>query len=158
MRTPLLPLLLLLLASGTACGPVGPVPGGRLRGDLAQPAVADWSFSDAHQQVELETNPGDPHSVHTWCATLGDRLYVPTSMIRGPKDPGERAWVRNVLADPRVRLRIGAGIHERRAVRVEDRDEYAAALAALDRKYGRDPAERDPERTIWIFRMDPVAP
>jgi hypothetical protein len=125
---------------------------------VAEAPVHDWSFSDAHEQIDLETGGNDPHSVHAWCAGLGERLYVPTSMIRGPKDPSRRSWVRNVLANPRVRVRIGDALYERRAVRVEDATEYAAALAALESKYDRDPAKRDPERTIWIFRLDPAAP
>jgi len=139
-----------------ACGPLGPLPGGRLSGPAAA-APADWSFTAEHAQVELETNPADPYSVNVWCAALGERLYVPTSMIRGPKQPTEREWVRNAVADPRVRVRIAGQVYERRAVRVSDPAELEAARAALEQKYELDPAERDPEREIWIFRLEPAA-
>jgi hypothetical protein len=76
-------------------------------------------------------------------------------MIRGPKTPSERDWVRNVTRDPRVRVRVGDSLYERTASRVEDAAEYDAARAALERKYGLDPAERDPEREVWIYRLDP---
>jgi len=55
-------------------------------------------------------------------------------------------------ADPARRPR-----HARLASRVEDAGEYDRARAALEAKYDLDPAERDPEREIWIFRLDPRA-
>jgi hypothetical protein len=137
------------------CGPIGPLSGGKLDGPVNARSVADWSFTAAHETVQLETNPREPHSVNTWCIGIGDRLYVPTSMIRGPKTPSERDWVKNVGADPQLRIRIGDEIYERVAVRVSDGAEYDAARAALEKKYQLDPAERDPEREIWIFRLDP---
>jgi hypothetical protein len=76
-------------------------------------------------------------------------------MILGPKDPSERKWVAHVQDDPRVRIRIGNTVFDRRAVRVENANEYDAARSALEAKYDRDPAKRDPERAIWIFRMEP---
>lgn len=145
-------ILALVLA---ACGPLGPLSGGRLSGEVHTAPVGDWSFSDAVATIQLETNPAEPHSVNAWCVGLGDRIYVPTSMIRGPKAPSEREWVRNVTADERVRIRIGDQIYERTAVRVHDAAEYDAARAALEMKYELDPAERDSERDVWIFRLDP---
>jgi hypothetical protein len=147
-----LPALLLALA---ACGPIGPFSGGALRGDVRTEAPKDWSVAQAHETVQIETNPAEPHSVNTWCVAIGERLYVPTSMIRGPKSPSERDWVKNVAADPRLRIRIDGVIYERTAVRVSDPAEFEAARAALEAKYALDPAERDPEREIWIFRLDP---
>lgn len=137
------------------CGPLGPLSGGALAGPVHAEPVDDWSFTSAHETVQIETRPADPHSVNTWCVGVGDRLYVPTSMIRGPKNPGERDWVVNVVSDPRVRIRIGDEIYERVAVRVSDAAEYDAARAALEQKYALDPADRDPEREIWIFRLEP---
>jgi hypothetical protein len=141
----------LLLALG-ACGPIGPLSGGRLSGDVQ---TGPARCADEVSTIQLETNPGEPHSVNAWCVGLGDRLYVPTSMIRGPKLPSERDWVRNATADPRVRIRIEGEIYERNAVRVTEAVEYDAAREALEKKYELDPAERDPEREIWIFRLDP---
>ena len=151
-------LLWLMLGSIFAlagCGPLGPFSGGSLSGPVHAQPVDDWSFSQADETVQIETNPAEPHSVNTWCVGLGERLYVPTSMIRGPKTPSERGWVKNVIADPRLRIRIGGELYERMAVRVTDVEEYDAARVALEAKYALDPAERDPEREIWIFRLDP---
>ncbi len=43
---------------GGACGPQGPLgilPGGPLAGEVVEAPVADWSFTDAHLTVALET-------------------------------------------------------------------------------------------------------
>jgi hypothetical protein len=133
----------------------GPLSGGALRGPVHAEPVGDWAFVAGEYACQLETNPAAPHSVNVWCLGEGERLYVPTSMIRGPKDPAEREWVQNASRDPRVRIRVGDEVYERSAVRVEAGAEYDAARAALEGKYELDPADRDPERVIWIFRLDP---
>ncbi len=145
--------LSLCLALG--CGPLGPLSGGALRGTVHSAPVTDWSFTESQETVQLETNPAEPHSVNTWCVGIGPRLYVPTSMIRGPKVPSERDWVKNVSADPRVRIRIGGELYERTAVRVTDTGEYESTRAALEKKYELDPKDRDAEREIWIYRLEP---
>jgi hypothetical protein len=141
------------------CGPIGPLSGGRLSGEIGPPDVTDWSAHADDDTLHLETNPEDPHSVNTWFVAMGPKLYVPTSMILGPKDPTERTWVRNVEADPNVRLRIGGIVYDRVAIRirVQEGSEYERARGALETKYDLDPNERDSEREIWIFRMDPRA-
>jgi len=139
----------------TGCGPLGPMSGGKLDGPVHAQPVEDWSFVGVQENCQIETNPADPYSVNTWCVGIGSSLYVPTSMIMGPKTPTERDWVKNVAADPAVRIRIGDEIYERVAVRVGDGAEDDGARAALEKKYELDPAERDPEREIWIFRLDP---
>jgi len=143
-------------ASAIACGgPLGPFAGGRLSGEVGPAAVADWGFSDEVENAQLEVNPADPHSVNTWCKGIGDRLYVPTSMILGPTDPAERGWVAYVQKDPSIRIRLDGTVYERAMVRVTDQAEYDAARLALEAKYDIAVEDRDPERTIWIYRLDP---
>ena len=102
------------------CGPIGPIPGGALSGELGPAGATDWSGAAEVENAQLETRPDDPHSVNTWFAPIGERLYVPTSMILGPKNPAGRSWVDHVGVDDRVRIRLGDTIYERRAVRVAD--------------------------------------
>jgi len=149
-------LIVLFTACGLACGgPIGPLPGGALSGTVGDPVISDWSFASTVETAQLETRPSNPHSVNTWFATIGDRLYVPTSMILGPKQPSERSWVSQVQADPHVRIRLGTTVYERSATRVEDLLEYESARAALEARYEIAPEDRDPERVIWIYRLDP---
>ena len=112
--------------------PLGPFSGGSLRGAVYEgDDVDDWTFVGDVETCQLETNPSEPHSVNTWCIGSGPYLYIPTSMILGPVDPSEREWVQNVQSDGEVRVRIAGTVYE------------------------LDPDDRDPEREIWLFRMQP---
>ena len=137
-----------------ACGPVGPFSGGGLSGEV-RPAPSDWSFVANVEQAQLETRPADPHSVNVWLGSLNGRLYVASSLIRGPKLPTERAWVRDVEADERVRMRIDRIVYELRAVRVIDEDEAAAARAMLEKKYALTRDDLDSDREVWVYALEP---
>jgi len=143
----------LLGGAGAGCGPIGPIPGGALGGEVVEAPVSDWSFTNAVETVQLETRPDDPYSVNTWSLGEGDRLDLATSLIRGDADPTAREWVRNVLADDRVRLRVGGRIYPLRAVRVTDPQELEEAREGLLAKYHVD---RDAHAAAaWIFRLEP---
>jgi hypothetical protein len=135
----------------SGCGPWGRTPGFRLFGEVVTSPVDDWSFADEHRTIAVETRTwyGIPHSVTTSCVARAGSLYVPA------RNPTTKYWVGNVLRDPRVRIRIGDRIYERKAVRETEGwrlDDVREALAA---KYGppREPAHQRAER--WYFRMDP---
>jgi hypothetical protein len=144
-------LLLIPLLLGP--GPCGPISGGRIDGETATEPVTDWRFTNDISTIQVETNPADPYSVTTWCVTDGQMLYVPS------RNAARKQWVKNVLADPNVRLRIGDKVYERRAVRVTDPAEMQKVVTLLRQKYtmarwgmSEDPAE-SPD--TWYFRMDP---
>jgi len=134
-------------------GPVGPFPGGALSGEV-KPAPSDWGFVANVKQAQLETNPAVPRSVNIWLGTLDAALYISSSMILGPKIPTEREWVRDVTADERVRMRIEGVVYELRAVRVLDETEAAAARSMLEHKYELEADDMDPEREVWVFRLE----
>lgn len=136
------------------CGPIGPIPGGALSGEEGAADVSDWSFADEVETAQLETRPEDPHSVNCWFAAVGEDLYVPTSMILGPKKPELRSWVAHVAEDPRVRIRLGDAVFDREMVRVDAGPEFDAARVALEARYKIAVEDRDPEREIWIYRLD----
>jgi hypothetical protein len=152
-RPTLLVLCFALAITLTACGPLGPIPGGALRGARANQPPTSWiDYADV-EQIQLESRPLDPYSVNTWCGVYAERLYVPTSMILGADDPMERTWVKNVLDDPDVRVRIGDIVYPLRAVRVEDEKELLAVRQVLLAKYE---IESDPHvEQGWIFRLEP---
>ena len=131
-----------------ACGPIGPMPGGKLSGDVAAPPP-DWSASDAVKNVQLETDPdGDPYSVNVWGAGMGPRFYVAAA------EGAESEWAQNMIADPNVRLRVGDAVYELRATKIDGEDERNTVLAAFKQKYDFEP---EPEQTenAWLFRLDP---
>ena len=47
------------------CGPLGPIPGGALSGELGSADAADWSFGKDLETAQLETRRADPHAVNT---------------------------------------------------------------------------------------------
>jgi hypothetical protein len=135
----------LLFALG--CGPIGPVPGGRLSGQVESSAPTDWSFTDAYDTVQLETGGSDPYSVNVWATSIGGELFIAAGTGAGTK------WARNIEADPDVRLRVDDRVYELRAIRVELTPEVQDRfLSAIEKKYD---FERDDEDTneAWLYRL-----
>ena len=82
---------------------------------------------------------------------MDGRLYVPTSLILGVDEPSERTWVQNVLADPRVRVRIEGTVYELAARRVEDKVRVETLRRVLMAKYAVE--DDDHARRAWIFEL-----
>lgn len=135
------------------CGPLGPIPGGRLRGTVVEPPPSEWSQVASVRTAQLETRPEDPHSINIWTGVVDGQLYVTSSLIRGPDDPTERDWVRHVLADPRVRVRVDGRVYELNAVRVEDSALVERVRAAMIEKYDVEPDAHS--SAAWVFRLVP---
>ena len=162
MATPRIrPALLLCVLLLVACEPKDRRPGLWLSGEVVREPVHDWSFTNDIPEIFIETHPwyGVPHSVTVTCVGIGDRLYVPSVYRERGNFPDERAWNRNVVRDPRVRLKIGGRIYERKAVLVQDPAEWQSVLDAFTRKsqFWKDLAAQ-PEATrpkLYFLRMDP---
>lgn len=123
----------------TACaGPVGPFPGGALRGEAAAPP-ADWSFLERASPCALELRPADPHSVRLTCFATDGRLYV--ACVQG----AARRWARMLGDDPRVRVRVGGKVYSLVAVRLTEAEERRGILS----EDGDVPSE-----STWIWRLD----
>jgi hypothetical protein len=145
--------LALRTAARLGGGPIGPVPGGRLSGELAADQDPDWSFTEAVRTIAVEVDPDDPLSVTTWVFTYRGALYVAADFF----DPFKR-WPHLALADPRVRLRIAGKIYERTAVRVTDPALIEQLRHAIAAKYDVAPDGLAAHVDVWFFRMDPRAP
>ncbi len=139
--------LALVLAGALGCEPVGPVPGGELSGPVAEKLPSDWSFTDALETVEIETDPDDPYSVNTWCVGHEGRLYVPT------KDPDSRKWVAKIRANPQVRVRADGTLYPGRLVEVTDPEEFEQVGSVLIAKYEIDRPGEDEK--VALFRLEP---
>jgi hypothetical protein len=140
-----------------ACQPQDRRPGQWLRGERVREPVTDWSFSDAHPEIAVETRTwyGIPHSVTTVCVSMDEDLYVPSVFDADTAFPDGKFWTQNVLRDRRVRLKIGERLYEREAVLVTDEREFARAFARFAGKYdfwrdlsARAASER-PRFVIW---------
>lgn len=139
-------LFLVLMVAAMGCnGPILLLPGGELKGE-ARPAPADWSFATG-QTVQLETRPNDPYSVNIVCIVLDDRLYIYAGDT-------ETEWVKNIEADPSVRLRVGGVLYDlvaRRVTRPAEIARFAEAWTSQSFFY-RDPNKLD---RVWLYQLVP---
>lgn len=141
-----LTLAALLTAVRFSSGPFGPIPGGRLSGELVVDPTPDWSVLDSTKYVQLEMH--GPRSVELVVVRVGRDAYV------GANYPDQKVWPAIVAAHPDVRLRVGNRLYDRRAVRIADADESRRLLAAASSKYGFDLSLGT--GIVRFFRLDPA--
>jgi hypothetical protein len=136
------------LTTGLA-GCNGPLPflsGGELDGE-ERDAPSEWSLEEDFAVVPLETRPDDPYSVNIAYTQIDGRLYVNAGDT-------ETAWVLNMEADPRVRMRVSDVLYRARAERVVDPAEISEfGRAWVDHSmFHRDPDSLD---QVWVYRLVP---
>lgn len=160
-RSHVVVLLAVAVLALSACEPKDRRPGLWLSGEVVTAPVTDWSFTNDHDEIFVETQTWYrvPHSVTTTVVTSGGTLYAPSLYYDGGEFPTERYWNRNIARDPNVRLKIGDKIYERRAALVTDPAERTRVLAAFAAKYDRWRdllKDGDPVKPkIILLRMDP---
>jgi hypothetical protein len=147
-------ILFVLLARVVGLNPVQTRPGLWLTGELVTDPVTDWSFAEKVPGTAIQTRqwflPSLAHSVITTRFHHKGRLYVGSGYPAGIKLPDGRHWNRNVLADPRVRIRIGNKLYDRKLVYVPDSVERDDVLRA----YG--PMFWSPGFYTHLWRVDPL--
>jgi hypothetical protein len=91
-----------------ACEPQDTRPGFGLSGTRATELIQDWRFSNAAQEIFIETRTwyGLRHSTTIWCAELDGHLYI------GSYDDDIKFWERNIARNPEARLRIEGTIYD----------------------------------------------
>lgn len=138
--------ILLGFAVAGCNGPTLLLPGGKLDGN-AMPTRADWSFAGEYGTVQLETRPDAPYSVNVAFTIIDGQIYINAGDT-------ETQWVKNIAADPRVRLRLAGVLYDLRANRVTDSAEIAAFAEAWTSQslFRRDPAQLD---EVWLYRLAP---
>ena len=97
-------------------------PGLWLTGELATEPDADWSFTEQHGEIFVQTRSPwfIPHSVPTYCATYNDSFYLFSAYYGGGDFPDLRRWNKNVVRDPRVRLKIGDQLFDQTLSYIDD--------------------------------------
>ena len=124
------------------------VPGGRLFGEEVNTPVSDWSFTDEIVTIAVETRPGFPHSITTWCFTYGGDLYIPAG------GPAAKRWPEFVRQNPSVRLGIDGKIYAGRLVGQLDRADFRSLLEPLAAKYRLDQLASSPAPDVAIYRFE----
>ena len=135
----------------TRSNPLGPISGRELSGELVSTPVRDWSFTDEHMLIAVETRPAAPHSVTTVCFTRDGVLYVPA------QGGSAKSWTHYAVSNPSARILVGDEIYPVRLSRVQDEGEIPAMLAAAMEKYDF-PSDRETPEDVWLFRVDGAAP
>lgn len=110
-------------------GPLGPFPGGALRGEVVEHGAPDWARVAQHETVELQVDPAHPRSVLTCILRHEGRPYV--SLTLAPL----KRWQHAVAADSRVVLRAEGALYARHLEPVRDPALHAALKAAAWEKY-----------------------
>ena len=132
-------------------------PGLWLTGDLVSEPVSDWSFTDGHIEIFVQTNTryGIPHSITTYCTDYAGNFYLFSAYYGGGTFPDDRGWNRNVMRDPRVRIKIGDSLYDRELNYVTNESVRAGVHNELISKY---PQWNTPGlENIYVFRVDPAA-
>lgn len=119
-----LPVLCLLFLVGC-----GPVPGGKLSGQVA-PVPSDWPASVPDKRFcEIEARPANPHSIQLECFRFQDGLYVQSHRWALASWWPVTSWAAVWIEHPEVRVRLDDAIYELRAERVVAPTERGAVLA-----------------------------
>ncbi len=148
----------IVLIAASACQPQDGRPGTWLRGERVSGPVPDWGFTDAFTEIFVETRTwyGVPHSVTTVCAAADGQLYVPSLYYGGAEFPDARYWNRNVVRDPRVRVKIGDRLFEGTAELVSDEGDRSRAEEAFRNKYpAYEEYGQEPGAKWIILRFEP---
>jgi hypothetical protein len=158
-------LLVLLLAVGGlligarfADGPVAIVAGGPFTsGELVSGPEPDWSFVRNVQEVEFQlVDP--PRSRTTWILDHEGKAYIPSGYMTTWWGKIWKRWPHEAEKDPRIVLRIGDKLYERKLVRIQEGPSVAPLLAELSRKYagGREiPMEAVTSGYLWLYELAP---
>jgi hypothetical protein len=144
MNRVLLTAVLIFVTGTLACDPIVMIPGGELSGTVTA-VPASWDFTADIDTVQVETNPDDPYSVNVWGVGVGSDFYVAGSK--------ESRWTQNLVADSRVKLRIGDALYELNAIGSDTGDDADVFLRAAQAKYDFE-AEPDQRETSIVFRLE----
>ena len=112
-------------------------PGLWLTGELVMEPVADWSFTNQHEEIFVQTRTPwlIPHSVTAYCATYNDSFYLFSAYYGGGNFPDLRRWNQNVVRDPRVRLKIGDQLFNQTLSYIDDESIRTPVHQAFVDKY-----------------------
>jgi len=150
-RAPLAQLLLLLSAAilTVGCQPEDEAPGTWLRGDQNDERVADWQFTDAIDEIFIETRPWYvvPHSTTIWCVSLDGKLFV------GSYGDEKKAWERNIARRPEARLLIDGRLYDVTLDLVSDRKLMEKLDAAYGTKYDMEDVFGDEVPAWWYYAV-----
>ena len=139
-------------------GPVAMFAGGPFQsGEPVAGSEPDWSFVRDVQEVEFQLRE-PPRSRTTWILYQEGKAYIPCGYMTTWWGRIWKQWPHEVAKDPRIRLRVGGKLYERRLVRIEQGPAVAPLLAELSRKYAGGteiPMEAVTSGYLWLYELAP---
>ena len=139
-------------------GPLAIIAGGPFTsGQLVAGPEPDWSFVHDIQEVEFQLLTPE-RSRTTWIIEHEGKAYIPSGYMTTWWGKLWKHWPLEAEKDPRVLLRIGSDLYERKLVRVDSGEILAPLTAELSRKYadGSDiPVEAVTSGYLWLFELAP---
>ena len=148
----------LLVGARFADGPLAIVAGGPFEtGELVTGPEPDWSFVGEIGEVEFQLlEPA--RSRTTWILHHGGKAYIPSGYMTTWYGRIWKQWPHEAEKDPRILLRIGDRMWERKLVRVEAGPMIAPLLSQLGEKYlggSEVPLDAVSSGYLWIFELAP---
>jgi len=147
----------LVVAARFADGPIAIIAGGPFTsGELVTGPEPDWSFVREVGEVEFQLLE-PPRSRTTWILEHEGKAYIPCGYMTSWWGKLWKQWPLEAERDPRILLRIGDALYERRLVRVQEGPVVAPLLAELGRKYGLGeiPVEAVSSGGLWLYELAP---
>ena len=125
----------LLVGARFADGPIAIIAGGPFTsGELVSGPEPDWSFVSGVREVEFQLlEPA--RSRTTWILDHEGKAYIPCGYMTTWWGKIWKQWPIEAEKDPRILLRIGDKLYERKLVRIQEGPIVAPLLAELSRKY-----------------------
>ena len=148
----------LLVGARFADGPIAIVAGGPFTsGELVSGPEPDWSFVRDVREVEFQLlDP--PRSRTTWILHHEGKAYIPCGYMTSWWGRIWKQWPLEAEKDPRILLRIGDALYERKLARIHEGPAVAPLLAELGRKYvgSREiPMEAVTSGNLWLYELAP---
>ena len=138
-------------------------PGLWLKGEVVREPVKNWDWVREvnhpvrEHYIMMETNTwyGIPHSVTVRLNPRGDKLYLVGTAQGARLDkefPDGKAWWKNVIRDPRVRMKIDGKIYEMTLVLINNRDEVTELTGRypIQKRFGPDGNEQVIVEAHWF--------
>jgi hypothetical protein len=137
-------------------GPLGPIPGGTLRGEPAAELPSDWTFANREPYLLVESRAfALPWSGQVWFLAHRGRLHLLLPAFFGDD------LKRRLDVDPRLRVRLDGRLYDQVAVPVTDDADLGDLLApVLRRQFAIDIGD-DVRRIagaqtaeLWVYRLE----
>jgi hypothetical protein len=149
---------ILLVGARFADGPIAIIAGGPFTsGEPQRGPEPDWSFVRDVREVEFQLlEPA--RSRTTWILDHEGKAYIPCGYMTTWWGRLWKQWPHEAEKDPRILLRVGDALYERKLVRIQEGPLVAPLLSELSRKYAdgeQIPPELVTSGYLWLFELAP---